>query len=240
MIALIDMDLVCYRTAAGAENDPVEIAISRMEELFYRILNIVKATEYKAFLSSNTSFRKKLYPEYKANRTSPKPAHLLALQEYSQKELKAEIAFEGLEADDMLAMHQNKETIICSLDKDMLQVEGEHFQWAIQGGTLAKRWEKPDTFITQTKLGGLRHFYTQCLTGDSNDNIKGVAGIGKTKAPKMLEFCEIEQEMFDVVREAYGNDDEFLMNASCLWLLRGITDKYENRFKEMINGSNWN
>lgn len=51
MIALIDGDLVLYRCAASAENDPFEIAKSRVNELLDQILVAIGATEYRFFLS---------------------------------------------------------------------------------------------------------------------------------------------------------------------------------------------
>ncbi len=122
MQALIDQDLLCYRCAASAENDDLNIALYRIDELLDNILNKTQATSYRAFLTGPNNFRKQIYPEYKANRVAPKPKHLRDLQEYSIEKLSAEYAPETLEADDALAIYQTDDTIICSLDKDLLQV----------------------------------------------------------------------------------------------------------------------
>lgn len=232
MIALIDMDLVVFRCAASAENDEFGIAIYRAEELLDNILTKVEATSYKAYLSSSSNFRKKIYPEYKAHRTAQKPIHLASLREYAVDKMNAVIAPEGLEADDMLGIDQDKQdgtTTICSLDKDLLQIPGHHFQWEI--GTTT--WNKPDTFLTQSELEGYRLFYEQCIKGDATDNIKGIPKMGKVRATKELEGCTTELEMFNKVRELYGNDDEFKMNAGCLWILREMDIKFSNKFKEL-------
>ena len=227
------MDLVCYRCAASAENDDVSIAIYRANELLDTILTATGATEYKAFLTGKDNFRKVVYPEYKANRTQPKPVHLKALQDYSIEKLGAEYAPYTLEADDALGIYQTEETIICSLDKDLLQVPGNHYQWGF--GT--SKWQKDEKFITQTELGGLTLFYEQCLKGDKADNVKGIAGIGEVKARRLLEGSKTEQELFDIVRLEYGNDDEFLMNAQCLWVLRSLEDSYKTRFESLRDAS---
>lgn len=226
MEALIDQDLVCFRCAASAEEDDLGIAIYRANELFDQILNKTGASSYRAFLTGPTNFRKQIYPEYKANRTAPKPKHLEDLRKWSIAELNAEIADDGLEADDMLGIYQTDDTIICSLDKDLLQVPGQHFSWEISG----RGWTRPDTFTEQSKLEGLRLFYEQCIKGDRSDNIKGIEGMGEKKAKVLLADATTEQEMISIVRNAYGNDDEFLMNASCLWVLRSDRLKYKERY----------
>lgn len=226
MEALIDQDLVCFRCAASAEEDDLGIAIYRANELFDQILDKTGASSYRAFLTGPTNFRKQIYPEYKANRTAPKPKHLEELRKWSIAELNAEIADDGLEADDMLGIYQTDDTIICSLDKDLLQVPGQHFSWEISG----RGWTRPDTFTEQSELEGLRLFYEQCIKGDRSDNIKGIEGMGEKKAKALLANANSEQEMINIVREAYGNDEEFLMNASCLWVLRHDRLKYKERY----------
>jgi DNA polymerase-1 len=230
MQALIDQDLLCYRCAASAENDDLNIALYRIDELLDNILNKTGATSYRAFLTGPNNFRKQIYPEYKANRVSPKPKHLRDLQDYSLEKLSAEFAPESLEADDALAIYQTEDTIICSLDKDLLQVAGKHFSWEING----KGWSRPDTFLEQTELEGYRLFYKQCLKGDTSDNVKGIEGLGEKKATKLLADCSSDIEMFNQVRDLYGNDDEFIMNASVLWILRSLDDNWKDRFNAHI------
>lgn len=238
MLALLDMDLVCYRSAASAENESVEIAHHRMEEMLDNILLKVGSTSYRAFLTGPDNFRKHIYPEYKANRTQEKPKWLQSCREYAIANLGAELAPDTLEADDALGIHQTKDSIICSLDKDLLQVKGKHFQWAITGGPIDKQWSKPDNFITQTELEGTRLFYEQCLKGDTSDNIKGVAGIGEVKAKKMLAGIDTEHAMMEIVLNAYSTEEEFLMNAQCLYILRKEGDSYLKRYERLKNGIN--
>jgi 5'-3' exonuclease len=235
MIALIDMDLVCFRSAASAEDEPVGIAVSRMKDLFEGIQSKVGATSYRAFLTGPSNFRKTINPQYKANRTAPKPKHLIALQKYALDKLGAEWAPNTLEADDAMSIHQDKvggTTTICSLDKDMLQVPGKHFQWAI--GTLS--WSRPDNFVEQTELEGLRLFYEQCIKGDSSDNVKGIPGLGEVKARKALAGLTTEQAMFNKVHSlSLIGKGNFLMDSQCLWLLRHEGDSYAARYEKLLN-----
>lgn len=230
MQVLIDHDLVVFRCAASAENDSLNIAIHRVESLLDELLTKTGADSYRAFLSGKTNFRKSIYPEYKANRTAPKPVHLEALREYALEKQNAELAPDTLEADDALGINQTDDTMIVSLDKDLLMIPGKHFSWEING----KGWSKPDKFFTQDVIGGMRLFFEQCLKGDTADNIKGIEKIGDKRAKALLADCVTEQEMFDTVRDAYSNDDEFIMNASVLWIMQHEGDIWKERFNAYV------
>jgi DNA polymerase-1 len=141
---------------------------------------------------------------------------------------------EGLEADDMLGIEQDKSTLtttICSLDKDLLQIPGLHFSWEI--GT--KTWTRPDTWFEQSELEGYRLLYQQSIKGDATDNIKGIPGKGKVFAEKVLKDCQSEKEMFDTVRALYDNDSEFLQNAGCVWILRQHGETFAERFNVLAD-----
>ena len=229
MQVLVDGDLVAYRCSASAEQEDLSIATFRMEELLDQIITKTYADSYRFFLSGKGNFRKQIYPEYKANRTQPKPIHLQACREFACEKLNAEITEHEMEADDYMGIFQDKgnsSTVIASLDKDLLMIPGLHFQWAF--GT--SKWQKEEKTITQTEIEGLRLFYEQCLKGDKADNIKGVAGLGDVKAKRYLEGCTTEKEMLDVCLEHYHHEEEFLLNAQCLWILRSFEDSYEERY----------
>ena len=194
MQALIDHDLVVFRCAASAENDSLNIAIHRAEALLDELLTKTGADSYRAFLSGKSNFRKTIYPEYKANRTAPKPVHLAALREYALEKMNAELAPDTLEADDALGINQTEDTMIVTLDKDLLMIPGKHFSW----------------------------------------EIKGIEKIGDKRAKALLAECITEQDMFNTVRDAYGNDDEFIMNASVLWIMQHEEDVWKDRFNAYI------
>lgn len=234
MVALIDGDLVVYRCACSAENESFELAKHRVNELLDLLLTKTEADGYRFYIGGKENFRKNIYPEYKGNRTQPKPIHLDALREYAVNELNAEITEHELETDDYLGIYQHNNTIICSLDKDLLQIPGRHYRWAIS----TSKWSKDEEWHTQTEIEGLRLFYEQCLKGDASDNVKGVEGIGEKKAKKILEKCETEQEMINTCLFHYPSEDEFLMNAQCLYILRSFDDSYLKRYERVTNESN--
>jgi len=183
----------------------------------------VEASEYKLFLTSPDNFRKHIYPEYKANRTATKPKHLQFLRDYLVESWQGTVA-EKMEADDYLGINQHESSIICSIDKDLLQVPGKHYNFV-----------KKEFYEVDEETGS-RNFYTQLLTGDTSDNIKGIAGIGPVKAKKALAECFTEQEMFSVVRDMYKNDEWMIMNGRCLHILRSLDDDWTNHFERLALG----
>ena len=109
-------------------------------------------------------------------------------------------------------------SIICTIDKDLLQVPGKHYNFVKQ------------EFRTISPKEGLFNFYWQFIMGDSSDNIKGFDGIARKEIPKKLDYLyqEIqhasqmgtELDVFDIVRSSYNDDTRLLMNGICLWMQR--------------------
>lgn len=211
--ALLDGDIVAYRCAAASEDTDLEIANLRADKLMRDILFLTEANDYKVFLTGRNNFRKEIYPEYKANRKDKtKPRHLQDIREFLIHQWMA-VVTEGCEADDLLGCNQTEDTIICSIDKDLLQVPGRHFNWV------------KSEFYEQTEHGGLRMFYYQLLQGDRGDNVPGLSGIGPKKAERYLEGITDEQELFDTCLGLYKNDlDTMLRNGKLLWIWRHLGD----------------
>jgi len=206
--ALLDGDILAYRCAAASEETDMEICLLRLDRSVREVLYATESDTYEIFLSGEDNFRYKIFPEYKAHRKDVvKPRWLQHCREYLVTNWNARMAH-GCEADDMLGCAQTEDTIICSIDKDLLQIPGNHFN-------LVK-----NEFTTVSEMTGLKSFYTQLLMGDASDGITGVAGIGKVKASKMLEGCEIEQEMFDTALRAYNDDALMYTYGACLWIWR--------------------
>ena len=247
MQALIDGDLIVYRVGFTTEGDPSEIASFRVNDVIDNILRDTKADSYKVYLTQEDdleAFRRKVYPEYKATRLGkPKPKWYHYIRDYLQVEWGAEVV-KYIEADDALGIEQikglrqfdpdpsywnqpefNKNTIICSVDKDLKQIPGYHYNFVKQ--------EKE--FVETTDA--LRYFYKQLLTGDSADNIKGVYKVGPVKAEQILSGLTSEQELFSRVRETYGNDSEMLLNGRVLWIWRKSQDDWIHRFKDLAQCS---
>ena len=233
MIALIDADIVAYRCAASCDvreggviidSSDEEIALLRVEQLMQEILHATEADSYRCFLSPSKNFRYEAYPEYKANRKDKvDPTHRKACKQYLMDSWNGEI-FPGYETDDALAWSQQKLniilgfdpqdiTVISSIDKDLKQVPGKHYDF------VKKEWSDV------TEIQGLSTVYQQVLIGDKTDNLFGLKGIGPKKAAKYLEGCYTEQEMFNTVYDMYEDKHQLAINLVCMWLCReqGVT-----------------
>ena len=217
MLALIDGDLVAYRCAASAENDEVDIACLRAGKLMEEILSDVGASDHRTYLThSSSNFRKTIDPEYKANRKDVvRPRHLPAVQEFLVNFFNAEWC-NGYEADDALGMGQREEgTCICTLDKDLKQVPGHHYNWVKK------------EFTTVSTREGLLSLYTSSLVGDRSDNIIGVAGLGVVKAARALEGMVLEEEMYQRCKELYNDDERYHRNMQLLYIWRSANDIWQ-------------
>lgn len=206
MKALIDGDIILYRVGYTTENEEDWVAISRMEELVQRILTATHADDHCIYFSDSreSTFRAKMCPEYKATRTQPKPFHYQLLKDWLTKEYNTQHEV-GQEADDGMGIEQayrnggcndkdeEEDTVICSIDKDMLQIPGHHYNFV------------KDSFSYITEDEGRLHFYKQIIIGDVADNVKGVAGIGPAKAAKLLDpLLEApETALLEAVQGAY-------------------------------------
>lgn len=208
MKALIDGDIATYRIGHASNDVDVGLAAARMDHFIKDILQAVGAEDYRVFLTATdkSNFRFKLYPEYKSNRTLPKPRWYDELRAHLVSEHRAEVV-EGREADDALADAQTEDTIICTIDKDLDQISGKHYDFVKK--VIYEIF--PDD--------GTRWFYHQILCGDRIDNIPGIKGVGPKTASRILEGAQDEAELFHRVRQSY--QDAFLQDGDRLMLLYG-------------------
>jgi hypothetical protein len=153
-----------------------------------------------------------VYPEYKASRLGQKrPRWEKEVKQYLANDWNANWS-KDCEADDMLGCRNTGDTIICTIDKDLDQIPGQHFNFV-----------KKELYEV-TYLEGMRFFYQQMLTGDTVDNIKGVSGIGAKKAEKLLSQGNTEEEWYEIVKDQYSCDEEMELNGKCLWIWRELND----------------
>ncbi len=156
--------------------------------------------------SLSSSFRTEIYPEYKANR-DPAPPELKRQFEQCRRFVRAlgvmEIGSPKYEADDLigtLVEHGRgfgRPSTIVTRDKDLTQLLGpDDVFWDFSGKGKLRYHEIEGSFGVHPEQ--IADFLA--LAGDAVDNIKGVPGVGKKTAEKLLQH-------FGTLDEIYGNLD---------------------------------
>lgn len=217
MLALIDGDIVTYNVGFASEKngvEPLENCLHSVKLLLMKILKETGASDYKIYLTGQNNFRETVAvtQPYKGNRDpNHKPAHYQAIKRYLINTWQAEV-INGMEADDAMGMSQTQDTIICSLDKDMLMIPGWHYNW------------RKDTKKFVTDAEAIRHFWFQMLTGDRTDNIKGVPKIGEKTANKLLDATAPSDYAEMVVEQYYLGYYKYHFNKDMETFLAQIDD----------------
>lgn len=161
--------------------------------MFLKLTQKFKGASFVAAVDSKTpTFRKKKFPEYKANRKEIDP-ELKEQLKYTDTLLEAlnikTMGKDGFEADDVIATlvdrhEKNDDVCIVSADKDLMQLIDDN----------VKMYDgKKKSFITaeyvEKRFGvtpsSMEAFLA--MTGDASDNIPGVPGIGKKTASELLQ-----------------------------------------------------
>ena len=176
--ALIDADSLIYYEM-GKES--LDIAIEGIDSRITQMLEITGADSYAGFLTQGKCFRYNIAKNrpYKGNRKyGDKPIIFPAIKEYLKQKWNCQIVTE-LEADDLVSVYHNKNTVICSPDKDVLyQNIGVHYNYG------------KGELVTVNHQSAIRFLWKQVLMGDSTDGIEGIPKIGEKTADKLLENVE--------------------------------------------------
>lgn len=183
-VALLDYDgFVCKAWYAALSSGDMDIAIRILNDLTEAAIK--KAYEFD-FDNYNTegvrvikvlsghSWKKELYTDYKAHRK--KDPYILELRKWVKENVPDIVIIEPLEADEVITViHQEipENTIIFSDDKDLHRIANLYCKVNI------------DESIQYNGSDDL--YYEQYLTGDKEDNVKGIPKVGYKTAEKMLE-----------------------------------------------------
>jgi DNA polymerase-1 len=150
------------------------------------------------FDSKGPTFRKELYPDYKANR-SAMPDDLVPQIPYIKRVVEAfnlpAVEQPGFEADDIIATlakrfaAQGVDVTVVTGDKDLMQVVNER---VVLLDTMKDKVSGPAE-VTERFGGADKVVEVQGLAGDSSDNVPGVPGIGEKTAKALIDqFGSIE------------------------------------------------
>jgi len=158
--------------------------------------------------SQKESYRKELYPEYKANR-DPAPEELKVqfrhCRDFCQALGIANFASERYEADDIIGSlahrlrEQGMAITIVSADKDLAQlVLGEEDAWwdFARGKVLNHKGIEQHFGVRPDQIADML-----ALTGDKIDNIPGIPGVGATTASRILKKYSTVEEVMENVEQ---------------------------------------
>ena len=195
-IAIIDADHIFYLSLTGEKlldenGEPIKVdgkftyrdrtfeeSCHVADTYITNVLEVTGATDYVGFFGGSSKARKIIYPEYKANRKDVEPLNNL----YEMKiHLAERWAFNWLstyehETDDFVASFskQIENTFIVSPDKDLLNLEGSHYN------PKKNEWVFIDPFASE------KYFFASMIIGDTSDNIPGLKGKGEAFVNKVF------------------------------------------------------
>ena len=238
---LIDGDIVVYQVCFGKEQDTrwsedLHILHSSFEDCKEGAINFInylkdklKATDIILSFSPSRCFRNDLNDGYKENRgDTRKPLALPRLRKWMTEEYTT-VEVDNIECDDALGIMATGDKIkgrkiICSKDKDFMQIPGEYYN------TLHQELRKIS--VEEADL----YFYRQTLIGDAVDNYPGCPGYGPKTAEKVITKGMTEKEMWEAVVSAYKSkkltENDALLQARMARILRA--EDYDSTKGEVI------
>jgi DNA polymerase-1 len=147
---------------------------------------------------SNSSIRKSIYPQYKANRRKDDmneykyESYLYQksrIKQYLEEIFVRQVEMHDNEADDLIAYYckisKDEKIIIFSADKDLTQLISEHVTIY---SPITKQYFKSGDMISMNKVD-IPHYnvlLTKIFTGDKSDNIEGIQGLGEKTLVKFF------------------------------------------------------
>lgn len=161
------------------------------------MLNEVSGIEL--FITTCTkSFRKELSKDYKINRKRNEYVWMLR----AHYQMNGTFFSDTLEADDLISIRARElgmdNCVIVSIDKDLKQIGGYYWSYYKEkskdhygepilnefGNPVTEYKQKSIDYITKEEAEYI--FWEQVLMGDPSDNVKGLKGVGKKTAEKIL------------------------------------------------------
>ncbi|MCY4523345.1 MAG: DNA polymerase I [Halobacteriovoraceae bacterium] len=180
------------RLLHSSDGTPVN-AVHGVTSMLLKLLADYRPTHlFIARDSRGPSFRKKIFPQYKANRQAP-PEELIPqfglIEELVNKMKIPNLVLEGYEADDVIGSAavqlQNKfdEVLIASGDKDLMQFVGENVKML---DTMKDKIYDRDQVFEKMNVWPEQIVDYLSILGDASDNIPGMKGIGAKGAARLL------------------------------------------------------
>jgi hypothetical protein len=234
MVAVIDLDSIAYAIGWGkkviidydSNGEPIyqrdekgrliyedKTEVELLESTDYVMNDVLTkcgATEYIAYIKGKNTgaHRYKVNVDYKANRIKESPKWWDSVKSYLVDRWGA-ISVDNYEVDDYVATTAKliPGSFIVAIDKDLLHLEGNHYNW------------KTDTWTSVSAEDAALYFWTDMITGQVGDCIKGIPRKGAAFAKNLFEGLQVSDlgnAVSDAYQKHFGNSDEFEKNFICL------------------------
>ena len=192
-LLIVDGSNIVMRASFGGKIDPGQSTPVAMG-MIDRAYRDLEATHLVVVFDCPgvETWRKKLYPEYKAHReTDTKKWIDAAVADWSRSKMWIE-SVEGFEADDVIAAISESaknmcEVLVLSSDSDLFQISSAEVCVCrpVNGGGVSAMTE--DMICQRYGIGYPELIVDfKALTGEDGDNVPGVEGIGAVKAAQLL------------------------------------------------------
>lgn len=229
---LWDCDILVYRCGfASKEHEPLSYTLQSVKTVLENVnANFPEATEFKLFLTGSGNYRDNISTTrvYKGNRDPQhRPEYYDEIRQYLIEYCGA-VVVEGKEADDQLGIeqwkHKDKSSVIVTIDKDLDCIPGWHYNWVKK------------VLYYQTIAEANKAFWTQVLTGDTTDNIRGIPKVGPKTAAKIIAtsdgtWTDMWVKVLQEYRRYYGDvegDNVFHEMATLTWMQRVDNVNYDS------------
>ena len=207
-----------------------------------------------------SSYRKEIYPEYKANRKE----RFAEQTEQEAKEFEMFMAefsdtltlirkkypvfhFRGVEADDIAAYITQKinydECWLISSDRDwdlLISDTVSRFSTVTRKETTVHNWDEHYDFEIEDYIS------FKCLTGDKGDNVPGVPGVGPKRAVQLMEQYGTVFDIYDAcplqgkykyIQAVNENAEQLLQNVELMDLVTYSEEAIGKENIEVINNT---
>ncbi len=189
------------------------------------------------FDKSENSFRKELYPEYKAHRADP-PEDLIPQFPLMRAAVRAfgltPVEQDVYEADDLIATYaaqaraKGADVLIISADKDLMQLIGPGVKmYDPASGVAGAKGAREERLIGEPEVVDYfgvtpdKVVDVQALAGDSTDNVPGAKGIGvKTAAQLINEYGDLDTLLAQAPQIKQPKRREALTDPDAVALIR--------------------
>lgn len=237
-MTVIDLDsitfIIAYNHKEHSEEDTFIVA-EASKNFIKTILTKTEADCYVGFYqkSKHQNYRNEVVPAYKKNRP-PAPDFLKLWKDTIHETFSSYpgvIGLEVIESDDAMSIIHYKYSEIydityAHIDKDLNCIPGKHYNYT------------KDIFYDVSSQDAYEFAKVQILTGDNNDGVPGISGIGPAKA---LPYVKKYESVVEAFKQAAKDKKVrkwitlFYQTYSCINLLKSMEELKKYTSREEVN-----